>query len=329
MSPPALPQSDVEPAYLIYLHFYAAISMEMCSRSLYASQHRSTLLQQAEMHYTHTADLIQSESLSPQRLSRSSITSSNGGPPSIYSPVSSVGSRASTASTGLSSPTPSLCGTEDRLPSALRSSTFSSSPVTSAPKKRVTFSESPPDVPEQGEPFIRPDSPTLGFDDWAAPLQRETTKPAPMLPLALHGSQFSEEDEEDDHDPDSAHEPLDHDPNRRSFSTLFFPQTSNTRYASLLAALLDQVNAHRTSVRAELAQPTCENSVHLSSGRCTPESPAFFRGCASPCLSEEGGDGAALLRARIDKLRQSGWRRRRFDPGRYEALRESALAELE
>lgn len=300
----------MEPAYLIYLHFYAAISMEMSARSLQASSpHRSTLLRQAETHYTRAASLIQSEGVSSKRFSQlsSSTTTSNS---SMHSPMGSVSSRASTSSTRLSSPTPSLSG-DDRLPSAMRNSSVPSR------RKRVTF-EAQELTTFSDPPTVRPDSPTLGFDDWIP-----EPKPAPLLLSAS---------------PESPAE----DTSFR-FGSLFVAEESTDRYAAVLDDLLTQVGAHIAAVRSELAKP------EPSSGRSTPEASSPTSGCSSPdfrasfsslrgsyagsrgSFSSEGtaGDEKEELRERIDRLRQSGWRRRRFDAGRYEVLRENALAELE
>jgi len=47
----------------------------------------------------------------------------------------------------------------------------------------------------------------------------------------------------------------------------------------------------------------------------------------SSTSSTPGENGA--LRERIERLRANGWRRKRFDPKKYEALRESVLDELD
>ncbi|SPN96945.1 uncharacterized protein DNG_00463 [Cephalotrichum gorgonifer] len=306
--------TTAEPAYLIYLHFYAATSMEMSARALHSSTpHRAVLLRQAETHYTRAADLIQSENVSRQRFSRASTTTSSSSS-NIYSPVSSVGSRGSTVSTRLSSPTPSLSGTEERLPSALKTGP----PSAAARKKRVTFSFSEP------TPMIRPDSPTLGFDAWFEPppppeLDEPVVKHIPLpqsLPRSPTGS------EEEDYMGMSA--------SAFRYSGLFFAEAATDRYACILADLLAQVNLHLRAVRAEL-QGGNEMPPASSWGSVSSVS-GSFSSCASGTSSSGSLDGEeereADLRARIDRLRQSGWRRRRFDPDRYKALRESVLAEM-
>ena len=44
--------------------------------------------------------------------------------------------------------------------------------------------------------------------------------------------------------------------------------------------------------------------------------------------AEEGREKSADIKARIERLRATGWQRKRFDAGRYEALREQVLSEL-
>lgn len=288
-------QSNVEPAYLIYLNFYAAISKEMSSRALHpASPYRTTLLRQAEAHYNCAADLIQAEDNTMKRFSRVSTASSN-----INSPAGSVSSRASTTSTRLSSPTPSIYGVDDK-PAA--------GAVTAPAKKRVTFSDM------VVEPIIRPDSPTLGFDDWVAPT------PPTELKSALHIPQ-----PQPVYQPESTEAPEFEDEERRVFnfrdSELFLPETSVDRYCSILSGLGTQVMIHLASIRAELEKPTTEDN--FMSGRSTPESTTGATDAAVEAAK------ALELRARIDRLKQNGWRRRRFDPSKYQALRESVLAELE
>lgn len=256
--------------------------MEMSARALGSGPHRTSLLHRAESHYTRAASQIQSEDSCVRRFSRASSSTTV----STHSPMSPISSRASTTSTRLSSPTPSLC--EERLPSAMKTG------GTPTLKKRVTFSDM--------QPAIRPDSPTLGFDEWVAPPHEPKDEP---LQLSARPRDVSE-----------------------GYGALFF-DAGTDRYASVLGDLLTQVNVHLAAVRAELAQD-------IPSGRSTPESVSSHR--SSPSVSSVSSvgslgsldsEGREDLRERIDRLRLSGWRRRRFDPGRYQALRESVLAELE
>jgi hypothetical protein len=154
-------------------------------------------------------------------------------------------------------------------------------------KKRVTFSD---------EPIIRPDSPTLGFDDW---LGRSSPDPVPEPTLVPEVVEEEPAPMKVDHDVDDA---------------LFLRERSVHRYCSVLSALRSQVTSHLDSVEGQLSKPSGET---LPSGRLTPE------------ITSDNNELRSLeLRARIERLRQNGWQRKRFDPTRYEALREQVLAEL-
>jgi hypothetical protein len=274
-------QATVEPAYLIYLHFYAAASLEMSAKPLSASSpYRNNLLRQARTHYQQASELIQSEDQSMKRFSRHSSTNSS----SMHSPVCSVSSRAWSESTGFSSPTPSLASLEEEVERMVLDT------IDVAPrKKRVTFSD---------EPIIRPDSPTLGFDDW---LGRSSPDPLPQPALRTAMVSRAEPPVEDVPDVDDS---------------LFLRERSIHRYTSVLSQLRAQVTSHLGSVEAQLAKPAGE-SLAPASGRSTPEVP----------LDNEELRGLEL-KARVERLRKNGWQRKRFDPSRYEALREQALAEL-
>jgi hypothetical protein len=283
-------QASVEPTYLIYINFYAASSLEMSARALQSSSpYRTRLLQQARDHYCSADKLIQA---ADESIARSSRPSSSATSSSMHSPTGSFSSRAWTNSTDLSSPAISIYSLED----VVVPKTASPTPA----KKRVTFSLS--------EPIIRPDSPTLGFDDFSLygraspepPAQHISIPAAPLpdvqeaaevyTPESDHDASFSSCDE------DSA------DP--------FMVDRSVHRYCGLLSSLRTELSAHLAEVEAELAKPS------TTSGRATPDA----------STSEELR--SLDLQARIERLRSNGWQRRRFDVRRYESLRENALAEL-
>lgn len=104
--------SQVDPVYLIYLHFYAATSQEMCGRSLPSnSPLRTSLLQQARTHFDKAASLISAaeESVVKRVRSGSAISPAS----SCHSPSGSVSSRAWTPDTLVSSPTNSVLSFDD------------------------------------------------------------------------------------------------------------------------------------------------------------------------------------------------------------------------
>lgn len=134
----------------------------MCAKPLApASAYRISLLQQARSHYERAAALIQTAEETVLSRSRSSSAASS--LPSLHSPSGSVSSRAWTPDCGIMTPTSSVS----------RKSNLAREPLTGEPrsrpaKKKVSF-ELPKDKSRWSftlsEPAIRPDSPTLGFDD--------------------------------------------------------------------------------------------------------------------------------------------------------------------
>ncbi|KAH7027501.1 uncharacterized protein B0I36DRAFT_139335 [Microdochium trichocladiopsis] len=156
--------SIVEPIYLVSLHFYAAVSLETCARPLSpSSKFRNRLLRDARHHYDQAEALIKkAEDITIQQTRSPSAqsTASSTQAPDLCHDAHSEGS------TGPSSPRSSV-GSIDGV--AKRGKL--------KPKKKVSFSglpdleiEIPNDIP--AEPYIRPDSPTLGMEDsytWGKP----------------------------------------------------------------------------------------------------------------------------------------------------------------
>lgn len=268
----------------------------MLSRPLNgASPYRTTLLQQAHHHYTQASDLSKAADETMSRSSRpSSAATSN-----MHSPSSSISSQASsrtwTNSTAFSSPTPSICSVDDAV--AKLSSTQPPQ------KKRVTFS----DLPE--EPFIRPDSPTLGFNDFFFTVPERESRYLPVLP---EEPEPAEETEPENRVTAPTPEPLSDDCDVFDF----FQERSIHRYCGLLSSLQSQIAIHIANIQEQLAAPS-----HTVAAVNTLPARA-----ATPELYDEMR--SVDIKARIERLRQNNWQRRRFDASRYEALRESALAEL-
>ncbi|OLN87900.1 hypothetical protein CCHL11_00310 [Colletotrichum chlorophyti] len=290
--------ANIEPAYLIYLHFYAASSFEMISRPLQGtSPYKTMLLQQAHSHYSQASELCKA---ADDNMSRSSRPSSAATSSSMHSPSSSTSSRASsrtwTNSTVFSSPTPSVCSVEDAVAKLANAQ--------SPQRKRVTFSDCAPE-----EPFIRPDSPTLGFENFlCAPPSPEPARYLPVLP---------EEPEPADEPEDIVTAPTPEPLNEDCDAFDFLRERSIHRYCSLVSSLRAQIAIHITNVEDELA------------GRAQGDdaAEALPARAATPELSEELR--YLDIKARIVRLKSNNWQRRRFDASRYEALRESVLSELE
>jgi hypothetical protein len=315
--------SQVEPVYLIYLHFYAATSLEICARPLPSTAAlRSSLLQQARTHFDRASALINAAEDSVLRKFRPGSAGSSRGS-SCHSPSGSVSSRAWTPDTRVSSPTDSLCSFDD----------LSLKPPQSPPKrvKKVSFS-----LPKEtsfhmeAEPFIRPDSPTLGFDDFfqpsaaaaAAAMQQQeelavlagsTPKfheiELPLQTIAEHVD--AEEQEQQQHGEYDEPEP----------ETAYQTARSIDRCCEHLSSLRTQLARHSTSLDQllSLAAAPPLQSPKSSSSSPTTESVAMARGEAAR---------AADRQARIERLRKINWQRKRFDASRYEELCEAVLAEL-
>lgn len=89
---------------------------------------------------------------------------------------------------------------------------------------------------------------------------------------------------------------------------------------------------HGRSSRSSYASSIFSSS-HLSQSQTqspqTPQTPYSPYGSRpSSAASVRGGPRDEALQQRIDRLRASGWQRKRFDTRRYEALREQVLGEL-
>ncbi|KAL7935057.1 hypothetical protein V8C35DRAFT_25812 [Trichoderma chlorosporum] len=289
-------------ACLIYIRFYAASALEMQVRSLqHNSPYRTKLLLQARDHYRVAADLIKEDEAAKRRPSSRSLSPM----PSLHTPFGSDAS-VSSVSTRISSPSLSISS----LDSCLKSP--NSRPK---PKKRVAFCDEPsyepshePSYEPSYEPIVRPDSPTLGFDDdWGV---RQPTPEPPALypePLGLGSarsqfplpsptnSDFSTVPDDDDNYFDTP-----------TAADSFLHARSVHHYCTVLSGLQRQIASHLEWLERDIA--AAENPK-----------PAQM-------LSEEMR--ALELRTRIERLKANGWKRQRFDFRRYEALRESAIADI-
>ncbi|KAK0729063.1 hypothetical protein B0T21DRAFT_413166 [Apiosordaria backusii] len=297
-------KSQIEPVYLIYLHFYAATSLEICARPLpSSSQVRTDLLHQARSHFNRASALINAAEESVVSKVRSSSSVSSRGS-SCHSPSSSISSRAWTPET----PTESVSSCEDL------------SGRDSSPKrvKKVSFSlpkEEPIQI-EIPEPMIRPDSPTLGFDDFyfSSPVLQQKLPEPPVSPkfqeveYPLHTIHESEDENENELPSPSPSETSEEDDE----NTYMISQTVD-RCCEHLSGLRKQLNRHSANLDQWLRSPQPPSLVATTRAR--------------------SGSAAEELRmldkqARIERLRKINWERRRFDPTRYEELCEEVMAEL-
>ncbi|KPM40672.1 hypothetical protein AK830_g5886 [Neonectria ditissima] len=210
--------SVVQPAYLIYLHFYAASAQETMAHGLHnASSARVDLLHQAQDHYQQASHLIASADASMnQSLQRESAVYDFGdSPTSILSfPASafwspSVMSRGSSRASSISSQ-----GGSD----------LDFKPGDQAPLDAVS---------EDGDVLIRPDSPTLGLPSWVDSSFRDILDAMPSPPTSPAR--------------ESESPPLPCLPERTSDHV-----HSAFRYAGLLAGLQGQAVRHLAFIEIEL-----------------------------------------------------------------------------
>ncbi|KAK7744137.1 hypothetical protein SLS53_003658 [Cytospora paraplurivora] len=264
--------SKVEPAYPIYLTFYAATSLEMCARPLLpTSSYRTSLLQQSHAHYEKAASLIRTAEEAITSRSRSSSSASS--VPSLHSPSGSV------SSDGVPTPT---------RPRA-RKSSLQREPRTGEkkerPRKKVSF-ELPKDKSQWSfdlpEPIVRPDSPTLGFDDdyfaagvsrqelpelptpkrWSRMLDLETSQrieaavtmssSPPLLPSISEGEELSPASSPspstDSYSSEEGYYFARYDDSSSSSSDSDSARSVSPRYCETLSSLKIQVASHLTSL---------------------------------------------------------------------------------
>ncbi|KAF7549408.1 hypothetical protein G7Z17_g6412 [Cylindrodendrum hubeiense] len=283
--------STVKPAYLIYLHFYAASAQEMMSRGLHhASTARVNFLHQARDHYLKASHLIATVDAADAAMSQSLLHYSASTIVYDYDFGDSPTSILSSQPEDMWSPSMPSRGPS---PASSRSSMDGSlSQAKSSKRSSNSYSRH----------SVRPDSPTLGLapagstfqdllDAMPSPppttpgldpghTQAEPAAPAaPAAPVELVDGPL--------HNADAMH---------RSFA--------------LLSGLQRQISRHLSFIETDLAAarnppPTATNlGLHDEEHR------------------------ALDLQARIERLRASGWQRRRFDFQRYEQLREKALADM-
>lgn len=285
---------DTERLFLIFLHFYAASALELeTSSSHHTSPHCLHLLHAARDHYRVAASLIKAEhrDVSKQLLLHALSTSST------------IGSPASSVSTDRSPPTSVSSPTNVAYSPWRRSETPSKKP-----SKHVLFADQ-----VATEPLIRPDSPTLGFDEW---LGRSSPELSSQEPLICRPSPQPEMRER----PFSVEHLLEYSGTKQSHrqpggrSSIHDKDVDGSlprdhslrRFKTLLVDLQTQLSSHAAHVDAEIAAA----------------------GHASPSTVPHGAMRSTELQARIAALKAQGWPLRRFDAQPYEALCDSAMADL-
>ncbi|RYC65647.1 hypothetical protein CHU98_g582 [Xylaria longipes] len=166
--------SSIEPLHLVYLHFYAASSFEWCARPLSCSSaYRTKLLRSAQGHYAEAEGLIVATGWDMAERVRSPSPVST---TSISSPGLSASSRTSVSGSSASSPRTSVFSLDDETPAK------PARPKGVKPKKKVSFSGMPEFFEFQPEPYVRPDSPTLGWDEYVSASPQDLIAAFPMSP---------------------------------------------------------------------------------------------------------------------------------------------------
>lgn len=236
------------------------------------------MLHEARNHYQIAAELARAADEQVNQIKSYRAVSPTS---SLDSPVTSIMSAHSAASTRMSSPTPSVGSTTQ----------ISDNPGTK--KKRVAFLEDLIQEPVS-EPFVRPDSPTLGLDDPASGrsspcfenigLMEDTS--AMPTPTASEPQYFPVP-------------PQSSDDHLKSSAAL-------ERYCLVLSSIQRQIRTHLASIDNDIEAAT--NTRHVAP------------------IDEEMR--ALELQSRIERLRACGWQRKRFDVKRYENFRERAMADM-
>ncbi|KXJ91467.1 hypothetical protein Micbo1qcDRAFT_163193 [Microdochium bolleyi] len=241
--------TTVEPVYLVSLHFYAAVSLETCARPLSpSSRFRDRLLRDARQHYDQAEILIQkAEDLTTQQ-TRSSSSLSNAS----------------------SSPVPDLCHDSQSeistSPSSRRSSISSVDDgvkkLKLKPKKKVSFSGLPDleiEVAQKcpPEPYIRPDSPTLGAEifSWSKPLGTSHKAPVPeSFPMPPTFSPSKKALVLRPASPCIVARPTPRAESTEAYTTAQLD--SMTRMSAQIASLRSQIDFHRNAIDTLLSEPT-------------------------------------------------------------------------
>ncbi|EGX94071.1 hypothetical protein CCM_02342 [Cordyceps militaris CM01] len=219
-------RDNIQPAYLIYLHFYAATSLEMQARSLHAGSHyRLKLFEEAREHYnlaSQTSEKADKQAF--QIVLRPASPSS-----SLPSPIESCLSHQST-STRMSSPTPS---------------TASNKGTQIKRKKKVAFADE-----LQYDPPVRPDSPTLGFSDPGS------GRTSPCQDTPLHPVPPSVQTMPDICPAFSPTSSIDGDDVPRNLAEQELPPSegreSLERYCTVLSSIQRQITSHLSAIDREI-----------------------------------------------------------------------------
>ncbi|KAI1333299.1 hypothetical protein F5Y16DRAFT_9252 [Xylariaceae sp. FL0255] len=254
--------SAVEPLHLIYLHFYAASSSEWCARPLSASStYRTKLLRDAQAHYCEAETLLITAECWMAERSISALSTTRSNTPSLCGRSSE-----SELSSAISSPRTSVFGPDEIVSPkpSIRSEARSRN------MKKVSLSCLTELLEFQPEPYFRPDSPTLGWED-DIPMRRRKIESPSKSQRGIYADSMTNQQEflrnnegsgiagirpmipsllKQEHDEDK----ITSVEGGEAFDLGAFLQTrSISRFRARLSALRDQVSTHRNAVDSLLA----------------------------------------------------------------------------
>jgi hypothetical protein len=278
--------ATVDTIYLVYLHFYAASSLEMSARPLSQSTaYRTSMLNDSRDHYLKASELIQKAE--DAAIHKRPVSAASSADLSMQSPsLSEASQETSSVFTAGSSPRSSVSSVDDFQDS----SDVSKQQIK---KKKVSFSGLPEilkgsDLEWRPEPFIRPDSPTLGWEEnhlvfggqpesipeyvLSKPLVATPTRPAPkpveepvVIPALTRTPSAHKQT------PPPALKPVPEEKQEGLFDLESFLQAkSMNRIVSQFAALRSQIAYHYEGVEGLLAEVS-----ELSETPDVPEVPAL------------------------------------------------------
>ena len=295
-----------------------------CRNLHHASPARLGLFKEAQTHYHAASKLVSSEEHIVSNLTILSLSPSS---TMMDSPQHSPTFSHHSHSTRLSSPCPSeeplekdQKDNDEKIVKQVRfedEDTCMAESSTTEPKDiSLPKAESEADEDLDGATFSRPDSPTLGFDDWLGRSSPDLIVP-PLQPLTPTSPEVAEievaqpEQEQPEQSEIKVEEDEEEDLSSSLFSTLSQKDpyelcASVHRYRDILASLQEQITSHQSFIEKEIASSQNPNR--------------YF---------SEGNEAVRKmeLQARIERLKANGWNRKRFDVAKYEALRERALAD--
>ncbi|KAH7162697.1 hypothetical protein B0J13DRAFT_615322 [Dactylonectria estremocensis] len=329
--------ATVKPAYLIYLHFYAASAQEMMSRGLHhASTARVNFLHQAQDHYLKASHLIATIDAADADINQALFQYSastivyeydfGDSPSSILSSQPSATWSPSIRSMPSWAPSPSSSNR-----SSVNRSSMDRFSMDSSRGNAATSSK------RKSDNHVRPDSPTLGLFPFASGTFQDLLNAMPSPPPTVPASPPEHVRAAQPAELVASAGNLAHPQPIRLSQSFQIPERVQTpepiqlpepaqnsepmeerlpgtgaahRSSALLSGLQRQITRHLSFIDADLAAarnppPTATNlGLHDDEHR------------------------ALDLQARIERLRASGWQRRRFDFQRYQQLREKAIADM-